>query len=271
MNTLTSVTLLSPASVPVTQPDLQDLLAPVFEIGASSTSLIATRHKVHLDETSYEIPKFLLLGQRGGGRPLRVGLFAGFDHSQVETTVALTRLLLQFELIPALARDYALFAYPIVDVRVGDAVSGVAADLTTRGIGGTVPSDVQFFRSELQRWSFDGLISLRSIPQSEGFYATTRSELLGKEVVLPAIQSISGKLPVQADPIRLRPADRAARLADYEQGKLTGPIGVRPYPFEFELFAPGNIPVADRITGLFLIVQELLRNYRRLISHAQDL
>jgi hypothetical protein len=61
------------------------------------------------------------------------------------------------------------------------------------------------------------------------------------------------------------------RLADYADGRLTAPPDLRPHPFEAELFAPGIAPRELRIRSLFVAVHEILRNYRRLQAHAQDI
>ena len=101
---------------PTSSVSVADLLAPVHDVASTSSSLIGSRQQAQIRNANYEISKFLLLGQRGGGRPIRIALFAGFDAEALETTVALTRLLLQLELAPSLARDYALFGYPVVNI-----------------------------------------------------------------------------------------------------------------------------------------------------------
>ncbi|MGV3532118.1 MAG: hypothetical protein ACO1QR_07085, partial [Chthoniobacteraceae bacterium] len=101
--------------------------------------------------------------------------------------------------------------------------------------------------------------------------AASRSKVLAQEVVQPSREAIAAKLPVSVKPVRLRAADRYARLADHAHGKLTAPASEAPYPFEIEVFAPGGILVEQRVTGLFLTVHEILRNYRRLISHGQNI
>ena len=249
------------------EPSLDDLLAPIFDVANSSSTLLASRHEVRLGTRNHNIPKFLLLGQRGGGKPIRVGLFAGLDAGSVETVVALTRLLIQHELSPALARDYALFAYPVVNLRGFEQPSLSWHEFEAYSAATPTAPDAQFFQAELEGWNFDGLISLRVDPNSTGFHATTRSEVLGREVIIPALQAIESKFPVSHAPVESRPA----RLTNHAQGKFIAPVGTRPKPFEFELFAPGTLPAEQQITGLFLVVQELLRNYRRLISHAQNI
>ncbi|MHA3772822.1 hypothetical protein ACXR0O_14915 [Verrucomicrobiota bacterium sgz303538] len=261
----------SPQQNSVGSSTIADLLAPVHDVALTSSSLIASRHQVQIGNADYEISKFLLLGQRGGGRPMRIALFAGLDEGAIETTVALTRLLLQLELAPSLARDYALFGYPIVNLGAFDDRPTALTGFQARFAADRADQDVQFFKSELQKWSFDGLISLRVDVHAEGFYATTRSQVIAKEVVAPALEAISSKYPLRSALVDIRSSDRQARLADHAQGKLTAPAGSRPYPFEIEVFAPASLPVEQRVTGLFLAVQEILRGYRHVISHAQDI
>jgi hypothetical protein len=248
------------------------LLAPVFETARDSASLLTGRHTVQVGGRAVELPNFLLLGQRGGGHPVRVGLFSGLDAESEETVLALSRLLLQFELSPRLAQDFAVFAYPIVNAFGFARGKASLAEFERRfAADREVDGDVQFFRRELAKWSFDGVITLRVDRAADGFYAVHRSAVLGKEVVAPALEAISPGLPLRANARVWRPDDRGARLADIAHGRLSAAAGGPPYPFEIELFAPGRIGVEQRVTGLFLLVQEVLRNYRRLIAHAANL
>lgn len=251
---------------------LDGVLAPLFDTAAHSASLVASRHPVTTLRRRLEIPKFMVLGQRGGGRPIRVGFFAGFDADHIESVAALSRLLLQFELNPSLARDYAIFGYPVVNLHGFGSNPLPLRTFEARYATDSADGDVQFFKNELKRWAFDGLISFRTDANANGFYATVRSELLAREIVQPALESASKVVPLlESSPVKIRRSDRHARLADYVQGRLAPPSDVRPYPFEIELFAPGNVPVEDRIRGLFVAVHELLRNYRGVISHAPNL
>jgi hypothetical protein len=112
---------------------------------------------------------------------------------------------------------------------------------------------------------------VRTDPRAESFRATVRSELLAKEVVRPALTRVASVTPVNSRPIKVRPGDIRARLADYADGRLTPPPDLRPYPFEAELFAPGAASRELRIRSLFIAVHEILRNYRRLLAHATDI
>jgi hypothetical protein len=250
---------------------LSEALAPAFAAAVESSSLIASRHPVTVGGEEFEIPKFLLLGQRGGGKPIRIGLFAGFESENFATVQALTQLLLQLKLSPALTRDYALLAYPVVNVRGFAGQPAPLSDFEKRFARSSADQDVQFFQGELRRWAFDGILSIRTDANSRGFYATVRSEVIAREVVEPALAVAEAALPLAFQSVKVRPDDRYARTADYAHGRLSPPADVRPYPFEVELFAPRTQSSEEQATGLFVAITEILRHYRALIAHAQDL
>jgi murein peptide amidase A len=254
-----------------TRSTLDLILAPLYEVAQHSPSLLASRHHLPVREKVYDIPKFLLLGQRGGGRPIRLAFFAGLDAGSLVSTAALARLLLQYELSPALARDFALFAYPVVNAGGFEEEAQPLAEFEHRYGVEKPEADVRFFKSELREWTFDGLITLRSDAKASGFHAKVRSQVIGREVALPALQVLGRTLPLEAQPVTLRSEDRLARFADHTLGKLTPLPGSAPQPFEIEIFAPEEISTEQRIVGLFLFVQETLRNYRKIVAHAPNL
>jgi len=251
--------------------DLADALAPIHAAAVDSTSLIASRHPITLSGRDYELSKFLLLGQRGGGAPIRLGLFAGFEAGNLESIRATADLLLQLKASPALTRDYALLAYPVVNIRGFTEEATALSDFERRFARDSADQDVQFFQGELRRWAFNGILSIRADLNAHGFHATVRSELLANEVVIPALAVAAGALPLAAQAVKVRPDDRYARAADHAHGRLIPPADVRPYPFEVELFAPRSRSSDDLADGIFLAVTEILRHYRALVAHAPDL
>lgn len=252
-------------------PTLEEILAPVYAAARDSSSLVASRQPVALRGETLEIPRFLLLGQRGGGKPIRLGLFAGFEAGNLDGVRGLAQLLLQLKSSPHLSRDFALIGYPVVNVRGFTAEAAPLAEFENRFARDSAEADVQFFQTELRKWRFDGLLSLRTDPSARGFYATVRSEIIAAEVVEPALAAAASALPLATQSVKVRPSDRYARTADYASGRLAPPADVRPYPFEIELYAPREPITEKRIDGLFVALTEILRLYRGFIAHGQDL
>jgi len=262
-----------PAQAPADgQAAAEELLDILFDVSSHSESLMAARHFVRVGGCDFHIAKFMQLGPRVGGKPIRIALFGGIDdHGSLDGIAAIARLLIQVELRPALARDYALFAYPLVNMFEYRRPETALEPFDRRYAWERVDDDVRFFRTELRKWHFDGILTLRTDPNAETFRATVRSELLAKEVVRPALERVGRVTPLNSRPIKVRPGDMRTRLADHAEGRLTPPPELRPYPFEAELFAPGAAPRELRIRSLFVAVHEILRNYRRLLAHATDI
>ena len=268
--------LLAPQSTTEAAPEgasrefLEHILAPAFACAENSASLITSRHLARLRGRAYKIPKFLFLGQRGGGEPIRLALFAGFEPGQTETVTALTTLLLDLEAAPGGARDYALFGYPVVNLRGFDETPAPLSDFERRFAKDSADEDVQFFKVELRRWFFNGLITLRTDANSSGLYAAVRSEIIADQVIKPALAEAGAIVRLDAHPLRVRPADRYARAADYADGRLAPPAEIRPYPFEVKLAVPPGDDTAA-IAALDAAIAGILRNYRKFIAHGADL
>ena len=253
------------------QSSLEEILAPLHEAARESSSLVASRFPFVSHDVALEIPKFLLLGQRGGGQPIRLGLFAGFEAGNLGTIQVLSSLLLQLKASPALSRDFALIAYPVVNAHGFTANAVPLGEFEARFARDSAAPDVQFFKTELNKWRFDGLLSFRTDPSARGYYAAVRSAIIAAEVVEPALAAAAVSLPVATQAVKVRPDDRFARTADYAHGRLSPPADVRPYPFEIELFAPRAAAAEEHVDGLFVALTEILRLYRAFIAHGRDL
>src|ERR1035438_4354103 len=85
---------------------IPDLLAPLERIAAASTSLIAN-HGANFEAggQSYELPRYLFLGPKGGGDTLHIGVFAGIHGDEPEGVHALIRFLSLLDNEPDLAKD----------------------------------------------------------------------------------------------------------------------------------------------------------------------
>jgi len=260
----------APAS-PASASALEEILTPVYEAADDSSSLVVSRQSVILRGETFEIPRLLLLGQRGGGKPIRLGFFAGFEAGNLDGVRALAQLLLQLKSSPHLSRDFALIGYPVVNVRGFSSEAAPLAEFESRFARDSAEADVQFFKTELNKWRFDGLLSLRTDPSARGFYATVRSEIIAAEVVEPALAAAATALPLATQSVKVRPSDRYARTADYAHGRLAPPADVRPYPFEIELHAPRGPITEDRLDGLFVALTEILRLYRGFIARGEAL
>jgi hypothetical protein len=246
-------------------------LEPVFDCARESASLLASRVALSIGDVLYELPKFLLLGERGSGVPIRLGLYAGLAADQLDTVIAASRLLLQLELSPILAQDYAVFACPVVNLAGFGWEKSPLVQFQKRYAKGAPDGDVRYFRDDFAKWKHDGLIFLRSTGMNSAFSATVRSQVLADEVVSPALEALAPFVPMARQPVRVLPESAVARLADFHAGRLLPTPDTRPWPFEIELYAPASVDCERRVRSLFLAVIEILRRYRQFIAHAKEL
>ncbi|HEY2342620.1 MAG TPA: hypothetical protein VGH90_06310, partial [Chthoniobacteraceae bacterium] len=163
---------------------------------------------------------------------------------------------------------YALTAYPIVNFGIPSIRPGSADDFEARYARNAPDHDVQFFLREFRLWNFDGFISVRRDARTRGFYATVRSDLIGREVVEEAITAASSALPLAAQPVRLRVTAPAGQSPS---PRFAPPTDVRSQPFDIELHLPPSESPFDQADALYVTVAEILRQYRTFIVHARGL
>jgi len=245
--------------------DPMELLAPL--LAAGSPNLFILTHRVQIDGVPYELPKLLLLGERGGGVPIKVGIFAGLDAGREETVAAVARLLMQLDF----ARDFAVIAYPIVDGPGIFAPATSRATVRQRWAARPDDEDAHYFRAEFANLGLHGMIQLRSTGKGKTFTAVTRSALLAEEVVKPALRSLAPFVPVADEPVRVQPLSLKARQSKITAGALLPNPALRPWPFEVELFAPAGLAPETAARAFFLATVQILRRYRVFVSHKSEL
>src|ERR1700761_391983 len=88
---------------------IADLLAPLEEIARTSPNLVANHDaRFEAGGESYELPRYLFVGPRGGDTPIRVGIFAGIHGDEPEGVHALIQFIKLLEAKPELATGYYL-------------------------------------------------------------------------------------------------------------------------------------------------------------------
>jgi hypothetical protein len=249
--------------------ELSQVLQPVLEAAQVSSSLISNEYPLRVAGATVRLPKLVLLGQRGGGKPISTGIFAGFEPRDLPVVRAVSEVILQLKASLALTRDYALTFYPIVNAPGFAGAPVETGNFEIRYAQNAPSEDVQFFRREFRVWNFEGFISVRHDPESRGLHAVVRSEIIGREVVEEALVAASSALPLTTNPVRVRPEIIPPRHPSF--ARLEPPADVRPRPFDIELYLPHSDSPFAQADGLFVALTEILRHYRTLIAHARDL
>jgi len=254
---------------------LLETLAPLDDLAAKSPSLIANRGgHFEADGATYELPRYLYVGPKGGGDPIRIGLFAGIHGDEPEGVHALVRFVNLLEEQPALAKGYCLFLYPICNPtgfedRTRQSRRG--KDLNREFWRGSGEPEARLLESELLAHAFDGIISLHTDDTSHGFYGYARGATLTQHLIEPALQAATEFLPRNGDEvIDGFPARNGIIRKGYE-GMLSAPPKVRPRPFEIVLETPAAAPTYLKEASLVVALRTILVRYREFIAYAPNL
>lgn len=262
-------------AIPLPRRPLADWLAPLDRLAANTPNFVAKPigRFLHEGET-YEIPRYLFVGNRSGDAPLRIGIFAGLHGDEPEGVHALVQLARLFDTNPELAAGYCVFLYPICNptgLEDRTRLSRRGKDLNREFWRNSAEPEVQLLQAELVSQSFDGLISLHTDEHTNGVYGFVRGATLTKDLLRPALAAAAEWLPIElSDRIDGFHAEDGL-IKDCYEGVLSAPPKVRPRPFEIILETPGQAPSFLREAGLVAAVVSILAEYRKFIAYAPNI
>ena len=258
-----------------TRRSIASLLAPLAEAAAGSSSLVANHGAQFTNGgESYDLPRYLFIGPRGGDDAIRIGIFAGIHGDEPEGVHALIRFLSLLEREPELATGYCLFVFPVCNPtgfedRTLHARSG--KDLNREFWNGSEEPEVKLLQSELLAHSFHGVISLHTDDSSHGFYGYAHGATLTKHLIEPALQAAEQFLPRNGDDTIDGFRARNGIIRNSYPGVLSAPPKVRPRPFEIILETPQQPPNYLKEAALVAALRMILARYRELMAYAPNL
>ena len=258
-----------------TRRSIASLLAPLAEAAAGSSSLVANHGAQFTNGgESYDLPRYLFIGPRGGDDAIRIGIFAGIHGDEPEGVHALIRFLSLLEREPELATGYCLFVFPVCNPtgfedRTRHARSG--KDLNREFWNGSEEPEVKLLQSELLAHSFHGVISLHTDDSSHGFYGYAHGATLTKHLIEPALQAAEQFLPRNGDDTIDGFRARNGIIRNSYPGVLSAPPKVRPRPFEIILETPQQPPNYLKEAALVAALRMILARYRELMAYAPNL
>ncbi len=252
-----------------------EMLARLDKCAATATGLIANHSAwFECDGRSYQLPRYLFVGPKGGDEPLRIGLFAGIHGDEPEGVRALVRFLASLEQEPEPAQGYCFFAYPICNptgFEDGTRNSRNGRDLNREFWRGSREPEVRLLESELIAHSFHGIISLHTDDTSDGFYGFAHGATLTHDLIGPALKAAGQFLPVNENKMIDGFRARNGVIRDGYQGVLRAPPKVRPRPFEITLETPQWAPAFLKEAALLSALRSILLRYREFIAFAPNL
>jgi murein peptide amidase A len=241
-------------------------IAPLIEKSKTSAHL---KHS-----TIGVLPRFIFEGPLGGDEPIRIGIFAAIHGDEQATATGLLKFLDFLTLSPQLARDFALYTYPICNPTGFDARSRCSKsgkDLNREFWKNSTEAEIVALEKEIRVRKFDGIISLHSDDTVEGLYGFVGGATLSQSLLEPALAAAELFLPRNRQPlIDGFPASEGIIVQGY-QGILCAPPDVSPRPFELIFETPQLSPIPLQEQAFVVALLSILAEYRKTMSYAANL
>jgi protein MpaA len=254
---------------------IADLLAPLDKLAVHSSNLVVNHDAQfqHGGET-YELPRYLFVGPRGGDAPIHVGIFAGIHGDEPEGTHAVIKFIKLLESKPELATGYYLSFYPICNptgFEDNTRLSRNGVDLNRVFWRNSNEPEVRLLQAELISRSFQGIIGLHTDDTSDGFYGIVQGATLTKHLIEPALRAAEKILPRDERPIIDGCPARRGVIYETFDGIMSAPPKVRPRPFEIILETPQTPPAYIKEAAFVAALQSILVEYQKFIAYAPNL
>ncbi len=179
---------------------------------------------------SYPVPRFVYFGPNASNEALRLAFFAGFDHRDLRSTLALLHLVEQLALKPDLGQGLNLSFFPVIDLL---GLAGVAPErrLADEHWAHTPAPELNLLEKDARLRGYHGFVNVETAPgedvvtvrlrgADEAYYVTPDLELFSSEDVdpfpvrweaVPSTTPTAGPLSV-ADDLPLRPFELTLRI-----------------------------------------------------------
>jgi len=245
-----------------------DLLLPLIDTAKNSNYIAESSFgEFTANDVNYQIPRFVFLGDKGGGDTIRLAIVAGVHGDEPEGVEAVVRFLLNLERRPSLARNYHIYVYPVINpvAFAAHATNGPTGGFARQVWRGSSQPEVLYLERELRVIQFHGVISLQGHSESQGFRVRMSRPSLISPLAQPALEAANRWLPADATP-RL-----AAEGVSNGGGFLTITNELRVTPFDVILEPPRQAARYVQINSVNAALAVILDKYREILSFRQNI
>jgi hypothetical protein len=208
------------------------------------------------------VPSYVLIGPRAGGVPIRLALIGGIRPSDVLSMISIVKVLVDLDLGPLIAQDFALFAYPLANP---SRALQTEPDFDTSFWQDTPDPVVRFLERELVLDELDGMIAVRGNEPIAGFQIQVSSRVIATEVLWRALELPQKHVPLANDPIQILPQTESSKRSFANLGHLC------PKPFSLIIRTPKNAPFENQISAVVFSIKQILLHYRSLVRQADTM
>jgi protein MpaA len=258
-------------TAPVNQRREKTILEPLHEIAADSGRFL---HSPLVHSSGQSLERFVFAGERGGGDPINIGIFAGIHGDEPAGSHACVKFAEALHVNPEMAIGYNVFFYPICNpsgFERGTRSSGRGKDLNREFWQGSPEPEVQVLENEIHLQKFKGLISLHSDDTSDGLYGFVRGAVLTKSLLAPALTAAERFLPRNLQNTIDGFAAHNGIISECYDGILTSPPRLENSPFEIILETPQQAPLQRQVDAMIAALKSILSEYQRFLAFAADI
>jgi hypothetical protein len=211
------------------------------------------------------LPRFVYFGPQSSDASLRLAFYAGFDHRDLRSTLALLHLVEGLALKPDLGQGLNLSFFPLVDL-LGLAGLAPTRDLTVQNWARTAVPEIKLLEQDARRVGYHGFIRLALTPGQDVVTVRLRAPA-HVENPAPPLELISSE-DIEPFPVRWESDARSAEVGD---GPLAIADDLPQQPFELVLSLPAAWPTELVREAAAAILKRFVLRYRGFIAYGQHL
>ena len=251
-----------PASLPAA---LAEQLSDLYRLVQRSNHVFGSPlGPLHAPARALNLPRFVYFGPQSSDASLRLAFYAGFDHHDLRSTLALLHLVEGLALKPDLGQGLNLSFFPVVDV-LGLAGLAGERDLTAENWTRTAAPELRLLEQDARGRGYDGFIRLATAPGQDVVTVRLRAPM-HVENPAPPLELISSD-DIAPFPVRWE-SDGATAATD---GPLTIADDLPQHPFELTLSLPAVWPTELVREAAASILKRFVLRYRGFIAYGLHL
>ena len=227
-------------------------LNPSINVLSKSKKVLALPGSVRNEQN---VPGFVFVGDRQDQVPVRLVIFAGSEKEDWVGSFALLKLLVDLDLAPLLAHDYALFCYLSLPRRAKTSFGFQRWPVQW----GEKP-----LPEEILALDVDGFVSIRANDSVGGLQVEASDRTIANEVAWPAVDRASRIQSLDAEPVRYVQAD----AGNWSESNIPD---LPSNAFKLAIRTPWVAEAEDQIAAIGIALKEILFRYRSLRNFAKTL
>jgi hypothetical protein len=252
-----------PASLPAA---FAEQLSDLYQLVARSSHVFGSPlGPLHYPGRALDLPRFVYFGPHSSDASLRLAFYAGFDHRDLRSTLALLHLVEGLALKPDLGQGLNLSFFPVVDILGLAGLAPARGDLGEENWTRTNAPEIRLLEQDARTLGYQGFIRIATAPSQD--VVTVRLRAPGRvENPAPSLEWISSE-DIEPFPVRWE--------SDAPVNTLHGPLALADdlpqHPFELTLSLPAAWPTELVREAAASILKRFVLRYRGFISYGQHL